>query len=124
MATKTKKKPLKSDEAYCRDCGKAIKKKAEICPKCGIRQHKIVDQSITRGITKKKSPGDAAVLGLLFGPFGYLYVRRYGLFFMWLFVGLILVYFNKFLAVFLWIGWTIHQYNLAKEINQELDHKH
>jgi TM2 domain-containing membrane protein YozV/ribosomal protein L40E len=27
-----------NDEKYCTDCGAAIKAKAEICPKCGIRQ--------------------------------------------------------------------------------------
>jgi TM2 domain-containing membrane protein YozV len=26
------------DEAYCRSCGVIIKKEAEICPKCGVRQ--------------------------------------------------------------------------------------
>lgn len=31
--------PVKaSDEKFCSDCGAAIKLKAEICPKCGIRQ--------------------------------------------------------------------------------------
>jgi TM2 domain-containing membrane protein YozV/ribosomal protein L40E len=26
------------DEVYCRTCGAAIKREAEICPKCGVRQ--------------------------------------------------------------------------------------
>jgi hypothetical protein len=26
------------DEAYCSSCGAVIKKEAEICPKCGVRQ--------------------------------------------------------------------------------------
>ncbi|MCW7494691.1 TM2 domain-containing protein [Leptospira sp. 2 VSF19] len=26
------------DEAFCRSCGNIIKKEAEICPKCGVRQ--------------------------------------------------------------------------------------
>tara|TARA_X000001036_G_C19987485_1_gene524881 strand:+ start:149 stop:478 length:330 start_codon:yes stop_codon:yes gene_type:complete len=26
------------DEKFCGDCGQAIKQKAEICPKCGVRQ--------------------------------------------------------------------------------------
>jgi RNA polymerase subunit RPABC4/transcription elongation factor Spt4 len=29
-----------SDEAFCPSCGAIIKKEAEICPKCGVRQHK------------------------------------------------------------------------------------
>jgi TM2 domain-containing membrane protein YozV len=28
----------KTDEAYCSSCGQIIKKEAEICPKCGVRQ--------------------------------------------------------------------------------------
>ena len=27
-----------ADEKFCSDCGGTIKAKAEICPKCGIRQ--------------------------------------------------------------------------------------
>jgi RNA polymerase subunit RPABC4/transcription elongation factor Spt4 len=27
-----------ADEKFCTDCGSVIKLKAEICPKCGIRQ--------------------------------------------------------------------------------------
>jgi hypothetical protein len=26
------------DEAYCADCGEVIKKEAEVCPECGVRQ--------------------------------------------------------------------------------------
>lgn len=29
-----------SDEAFCSSCGAIIKKEAEICPKCGVRQKK------------------------------------------------------------------------------------
>ena len=28
------------DEAFCSSCGSVIKKEAEICPKCGVRQRK------------------------------------------------------------------------------------
>jgi TM2 domain-containing membrane protein YozV len=28
------------DEAFCSSCGAIIKKEAEICPKCGVRQHR------------------------------------------------------------------------------------
>jgi TM2 domain-containing membrane protein YozV len=28
----------KADEAFCSSCGAIIKKEAEICPKCGVRQ--------------------------------------------------------------------------------------
>jgi TM2 domain-containing membrane protein YozV len=29
-----------TDEAFCSSCGAIIKKEAEICPKCGVRQKK------------------------------------------------------------------------------------
>jgi TM2 domain-containing membrane protein YozV len=29
-----------TDEAFCSSCGAVIKKEAEICPKCGVRQRK------------------------------------------------------------------------------------
>ena len=29
-----------ADEAFCSSCGVIIKKEAEICPKCGVRQRK------------------------------------------------------------------------------------
>ena len=30
------------DEKFCHECGAAIKAKAEICPKCGVRQPAVV----------------------------------------------------------------------------------
>ncbi|GHU83830.1 hypothetical protein FACS189468_9300 [Spirochaetia bacterium] len=30
--------PKAADESYCRACGAVIKKEAELCPKCGVRQ--------------------------------------------------------------------------------------
>jgi TM2 domain-containing membrane protein YozV len=32
--------PKGPDEAYCSSCGAVIKKEAEICPKCGVRQRR------------------------------------------------------------------------------------
>ncbi|MDR3302609.1 MAG: TM2 domain-containing protein [Spirochaetaceae bacterium] len=29
-----------ADEAFCSSCGEIIKKEAEICPKCGVRQRR------------------------------------------------------------------------------------
>lgn len=36
IMSESKKKNI--DEKFCSDCGEIIKIKAEICPKCGIRQ--------------------------------------------------------------------------------------
>lgn len=106
----------------CKDCGKLISKNAELCPNCGVRLKKTkVDYNITRGITTKRSLGGAAALGILIGPFGYLYVKRFGLCIGWLIFGIILIAITGGIAApFLWIGWAVHQYSIAKKINEEL----
>ena len=35
---------LESDQKICHSCGAAVKKLAEICPKCGVRQHGLVNK--------------------------------------------------------------------------------
>jgi TM2 domain-containing membrane protein YozV len=47
-----------ADEQFCKSCGVVIKIKAELCPKCGVRQR------------QTKSRTTAAVLALLFGGLG------------------------------------------------------
>jgi hypothetical protein len=48
--------PIKAqDEKFCSSCGAAIKKEAEICPKCGVRQS-------SAGIPKEVSEEDADFL--------------------------------------------------------------
>ena len=54
-----------ADENFCKSCGQVIKKEAEICPKCGVRQ-----QSITDPQAKGKSWLTTLVLCFLFGCFG------------------------------------------------------
>jgi len=118
-------KPLISEKKEsnlipCKDCGKEISKNAEFCPNCGVSLKAKPDASITKGITKRKDPATAAVLGVLFGPFGYLYLRRYGLFFLWLILSAILISLSFVFAPILWIVWGVHMYQTAKEINQQL----
>lgn len=107
----------------CKDCGKSISKNAEMCPNCGVRLKKTkAEYHITKGITTRKSPGTAAILGILFGPLGYLYVGRLGLCILWLIIGIILVIATTGIAApILWIVWAVHQYSIAKRINEELD---
>ncbi len=57
----TKRKEV--DEIYCSSCGAIIKKEAEICPHCGVRQK----SSSPVGLKKRST---AAVLALLFGGLG------------------------------------------------------
>ena len=54
------------DEKYCANCGEIIKLKAEICPKCGVRQ--IPLQSVNTSSSKNRTT--AALLALLLGGIG------------------------------------------------------
>ncbi|WP_081801504.1 TM2 domain-containing protein [Herminiimonas sp. CN] len=65
----------KQDEKFCHECGEIIRAKAEICPKCGCRQHD-VRPIRTNGLDSvfsgapEKSRTTAAALALLLGGFG------------------------------------------------------
>jgi len=52
-----------SDEQYCSSCGNIIKKRAEICPGCGVRQK----TSLPKGAKDKVAAG---ALAILLGSFG------------------------------------------------------
>jgi len=55
------------DEAFCSSCGEIIKKEAEICPKCGVRQKR----------ASANVNSDWLVLVLLSFFLGYLGVDRF-----------------------------------------------
>jgi TM2 domain-containing membrane protein YozV len=59
------------DEKYCSECAAIIKVKAEICPKCGVRQF-IQPASINIGplASNGKSRIAAALFALILGSFG------------------------------------------------------
>ena len=50
-------------ENYCRDCGTVINARAEICPKCGVRQK-------MAPMTGGRNRTTAAILALFFGGLG------------------------------------------------------
>jgi TM2 domain-containing membrane protein YozV len=54
-----------ADEKFCSSCGNAIKKEAEICPKCGVRQFTAPGPN-----TSGKSRTTAGILALLLGGIG------------------------------------------------------
>jgi TM2 domain-containing membrane protein YozV len=58
--------PIKETK-FCSDCGAEISRKAEICPKCGVRQ---MPQ------TSDKSPVVAAILNLIIVGLGHVYLGR------------------------------------------------
>ena len=54
-----------ADEAYCSSCGEVIKKEAEICPECGVRQS---GGSASGGSNKDRTT--AGIFALLLGGLG------------------------------------------------------
>ncbi|MDR0762239.1 MAG: NINE protein [Campylobacteraceae bacterium] len=50
-----------ADEKFCSECGNIIKAKAEICPKCGVRQ---------RLASESKNRINAALFAVFLGGFG------------------------------------------------------
>ena len=60
-------KEKKSDESYCPSCGEVIKKEAEICPKCGVRQG---SSSSPQGQIGNKDWTTALILSILLGGLG------------------------------------------------------
>lgn len=59
-----------ADEVYCSSCGEVIKKDAEICPECGVRQQGTPQQA--------KNPGLAAVASFFFSGLGQIYNGQLG----------------------------------------------
>ncbi|HTG00120.1 MAG TPA: NINE protein [Nitrospirota bacterium] len=58
-----------ADEKYCTDCGSLIKARAEICPKCGVRQ--MPPPSIfTTTAPNGKNKLAAALFAIVLGGFG------------------------------------------------------
>lgn len=57
------------DEKFCADCGEVIKAKAEICPKCGVRQ---IPYPSPFGVSAPNGKNKiiAAILAFFFGGFG------------------------------------------------------
>ena len=54
------------DEKFCSECGVAIKAKAEICPKCGVRQ---IAQSTPINLGPVASNGKSRIAAALFAFF-------------------------------------------------------
>lgn len=67
------------DEKFCSECGAIIKAKAEICPKCGVRQNP--PPSVFGVAPNGKSKIAAALFAFFFGGFGAhkFYLRQTGL---------------------------------------------
>lgn len=70
-----------SETVYCRECGAEIRRAAEICPECGVRQRP--PPSAVEGLLDGRNPLIAAVLSAVFPGLGHIYARELarGLFF-------------------------------------------
>lgn len=71
------------DAVYCRECGAAIRRAAEICPECGVRQRPPPSSAAVEGLLDGRNPLIAALLSALFPGLGHVYARDIdtGLFF-------------------------------------------
>ena len=62
------------DEKFCHECGAVIRAKAEICPKCGVRQPSSPNKSGNYEASEIQKAGrlriSAAVTAFLLAPFG------------------------------------------------------
>jgi TM2 domain-containing membrane protein YozV len=98
------------DEVFCSSCGAIIKKEAEICPKCGVRQHEAPSVNSAQyplGYQPKRNL-TALLLCFFFGLFGVhrFYVGKIGTgilmiftgggFLIWLLIDFIMICCNKF----------------------------
>jgi TM2 domain-containing membrane protein YozV/ribosomal protein S27AE len=87
MEQKTK----QADEKFCPECGEIIKSKAEICPKCGVRQTQAYSASndLSGSAPNGKSKVAAALFAFFLGGFGahkfYLGQTAQGIFYLLLF---------------------------------------
>jgi TM2 domain-containing membrane protein YozV/ribosomal protein L40E len=82
-----------ADEKFCSECGAVIKAKAEICPKCGVRQMAPFVNSLGAVAPNGKSKLAAALFALFLGGIGIhkFYLGRVGqgilyLLFCWTFI--------------------------------------
>jgi TM2 domain-containing membrane protein YozV len=80
------------DEKYCSECGSIIKAKAEICPKCGVRQSSPF-ANLGAVAPNGKSKLAAVLFAFFLGSFGFhkFYLGRIGagvlyLIFCWTFI--------------------------------------
>lgn len=88
------------DEKFCSECGTVIKVKAEICPKCGVRQMgSPVALNLCLTASNGKSKIAAALLAFFLGGFGIhkFYLGQVGLgivylIFRWTFIPAIIAF--------------------------------
>ncbi len=105
-------KPTGRPTKYCSNCGSKIDVRAEICPKCGVRQF----------FPQVKSPEVAAILSFLIVGLGQIYCGRIARGIIFFVVGIVCILLAILiigipLALVWWIWNVVDAYRLAKRIN-------
>jgi hypothetical protein len=77
------------DECFCKSCGEVIKKDAEICVKCGVRQRHSVNT--TTSVSGQKNKMTAIILAILISPATYLYTYKTDAIKFWIGVGCVTI---------------------------------
>lgn len=100
---------------FCSNCGAEIDPKAEICPKCGVRQAGV-------RVAEQKNPGIAAVLSALWVGLGQIYNGEIGkgilLMVVYAISAFLIVLIIGFVTTpILWVYGVYDAYNSAKKIN-------
>ncbi len=105
---------MSENTKFCENCGAEIDKKAEICPKCGVRT--------PAGTAEKKNPSLAAILSLLFTGLGQVYNGQITKGILFIIIGVVLAALIFFLVGIVlyplfWIYNIYDAYSTAKGIN-------
>lgn len=105
-----------ADFVYCRECGSQIRRAAEICPECGVRQQPPPSSAAVDSIVEGRNPLIAALLSALFPGLGHIYARDIdtGLFFA---VSFILALFSIIIVIGIVLApaiWLYALYDAAK----------
>jgi TM2 domain-containing membrane protein YozV len=112
-----------TETKYCTDCGAQIDEKAEICPKCGVRQSAPGAYHTTSNQRhQQKNPGLAAVLSALVIGLGQIYngqIAKGILIFVAAIISAILwfVIIGIIFSIIIWIYAVYDAYNTAQRIN-------
>ncbi len=103
---------INNESVFCRSCGKSIKRDAEICPYCGVRQT----------ATQKKNPGLAAIASFFFSGLGQIYNGEIGKGFLLIGVQIINVFLMVIFIGFItfplvWVYGVYDAYKTAERLN-------
>ncbi|WP_156184134.1 zinc ribbon domain-containing protein [Halostagnicola sp. A56] len=101
------------DEQYCSSCGDVIKREAEICPHCGVRQK----------YPQEKNPGIAAVLSVFVTGVGQIYNGQVGkglalMVIQFINALLVFVVVGIFTGFIVWVYAIYDAYSVAEKINR------